>query len=224
VIIQGITPVAVPASADIRDNLPASADIRDNLPASADAPEDAPDAPTSDAPDLAFLSIGAADLAAAMFLAQRAGTAVELCADTGTLRLSAGTIAVAIPCLDGSDRCSVRIEADTFAALYEQLRLTVKRAGALTVFVSADGSIVLSSQEADFSAAARGIAIPLPMPEPSTLEAAPVAASTSSADTQTIDALFELFTLLEQHEPDWYLKEHYRVAASALAASGRLAV
>jgi hypothetical protein len=206
VSMQGITPVTA-------------------APASADAPDDASDAPTAEEPSLAFLSIGATDLAAAMFLAVRAGTAVEVCADNGTLRLSAGAIAVAIPCLDGSETCSVRLETDAFAALYEQLRLTVKQLGALTVFVSVDGSIVLSSQDADFSAAAQGTAIPLPPPAPSvpTPEVAPVAASTPSADIQTVDALQLLFGLLEAHEPEWYLRKHYRIAHDALTASGRLA-
>jgi hypothetical protein len=207
VILHGITPVTA-------------------APATTDAPDDASDAPTSDAPDLAFLSIGAADLAAAMFLAQRAGTAVEIHADNGTLRLSAGAITVAMPCLDGSETCSVRLEIDAFAALYEQLRPAVKQIGALTIFVSADNSIVLTSQDADFSAAAQGTAIPLPTPAPSrsTPETAPAAApSLPIVETQTVDALQLLFGLLEVHEPEWYLRKHYRIAHDALTASGRLA-
>jgi hypothetical protein len=45
----------------------------------------------------------------------------------------------------------------------------------------------------------------------------------TSADTHAVDALQELFTLLEQHEPPWYLKRHYRIAQEALQSAGRLA-
>ena len=214
VVVHGITPIAT---------TPVGADTRNEVP---DAPT--ADAPRPDEPTLAFLNIRAADLAAAMFLAQRGGTAVEIHADDGTLRLIAGAVTMAIPCLDGSDTCAVRMEADTFAALYEQLRAAVKTAASLTIFVSTDGSLIINSQESDFSAAAQGEPIQVPAPEPPsptapTAAPPPTAAPAPVVDTQAIEALQLLFGLLEAHEPEWYLKKHYRIAHDALAASGRIA-
>jgi hypothetical protein len=153
-----------------------------SAPIIAEATGDAQHAPPSDAPGLAFLDIGAADLAAALFLAQRAGTPVEIHVNNGALRLVAGAMDLSLPGLDGSDACSVCLEADAVVALYEQLRPAVKSAGMLTIFAATDGSVILNSQDTDFSATAQGVALPIPA-------AQHIARSTSMADTQTVDAL-----------------------------------
>ena len=168
---------------------------------------DTPSAPTPDDTSLAFLQIGAAELAVAMFLAQRADAPITIHTENGALRLVAGAIDLSIPGLDGGATCAVRLETDAFAALYEQIRPAVKRAGTLTLFVATDGSIVLDSQETGFSASAQGTYLP----------------SLSVTDTDIADALQLLFGLLEAHEPAWYQKKHYRIAHDALEASGRLA-
>jgi hypothetical protein len=155
-----------------------------------------------------------------MFLVQRAGTPIAIHAENGALRLVAGAIDLAIPGLDGGATCAVRLETDAFAALYEQLRPAVKRAGALTIFVATDGSLVFDSQETGFSASAHGTYLPIRAPSTSALsdDTAP-----SITAIQTADALQLLFGLLEAHEPEWYLKKHFRIAHDALAASGRIA-
>ena len=173
----------------LRDALDATPVIIHTITPAASAPivpeatDDAQHALSGDAPGLAFLNIGAADLAAALFLAQRAGTPVEIHVNNGALRLVAGAIDLSLPCLDGSDICSVRLEADALVALYEQLRLAVKSMGMLILFAATDGSVILNSQDSDFSATAQGIALPLPAPKP-------IAPSTSVGDIQTVDALF----------------------------------
>jgi hypothetical protein len=187
----------------------------------APAADGTPDAPTADDVSLAFLHLGAADLAAVMFLAQRANTPIQIAAANGTLHLSAGAIDLSIPGLDGGGHCAVRLEAAAFAALYEQLRPAVKRAGALTLFVATDGSIVFDSQDTGFSVSAQGIALAILPPSTSALE--PASATPSPSDTHIVDALQLLFGLLEAHEPAWYQKKHYRIAHDGLAASGRLA-
>jgi hypothetical protein len=173
-----------------------------------DSAYEAPDPPTpADSASLAFLHMGAADLAAAMFLAQRANAPIQIEAANGALRLIAGAIDLSIPGVDGDGHCAVRLETDAFAALYEQIRPAVKRAGTLTLFVATDGSIVFDSQDTGFSASAQGTYLP----------------SLSVTDTHIADALQLLFGLLEAHEPAWYQKKHYRIAHAALTASGRLA-
>ncbi len=162
VIIHGITPTA---------------------PITPEATDDAQHPPQSDAPDLAFLNIGAADLAAALFLVQRVGTPVEIHVNNGAIRLVAGATDLSLPCLDGSDVYSVRLEADALAAVYEQLRPAVKSMRTLTIFAATDGSLIFHSQDTDFSATAQGTALPIPTPQP-------IAPSTSMADTQTVDAPF----------------------------------
>jgi hypothetical protein len=37
---------------------------------------------------------------------------------------------------------------------------------------------------------------------------------------QASEALYALFSLLEQHEPDWYLRKHHRVAHAVLSTAG----
>ncbi len=191
---------------------------------STDRADEAPDPSTpADSVSLAFLHMGAADLAAAMFLAQRTNAPIQIEAANGALRLVAGAIDLSIPGLGGDGHCAVRLEADAFAALYEQLRLAVKSAGALTIFVATDGSIVFDSQETGFSASAQGAALPISAPiTPASAQPDSTPAASITA-IQTADALQLLFWLLEAHEPEWYLKKHYRIAHDALAASGRLA-
>jgi len=172
----------------LRDALDATpAIIHGNTPAAsapiiAETTDDAQHAPQSDAPDLAFLNIGAADLAAALFLLQRAGTPVEIHVNNGALRLVAGATHLSLPCLDGSDACSVRLEADALAAVYEQLRSALKGMRTLTIFAATDGSLIFHSQGTDFSATAQGTVLPIATSEP-------IAPSASMADTQTVDAL-----------------------------------
>jgi len=162
VLIHGITPTA---------------------PITLEATDDAQHAPPNDAPDLAFVDIGAADLAAALFLVQGAGTPVDIHVKGGALRLVAGATDLSLACLDGSDACSVRLEAHALAAVYEQLRSALKGMRTLTVFAATDGSVILNSQDTDFSATAQGTALLIATSEP-------IAPSTSMADTQTVDALF----------------------------------
>jgi hypothetical protein len=189
----------------------------------APAADSTPDAPTANEAALAFLQIGAADLAAAMFLAQRANAPITIHAENGALHLVAGAIDLSIPGLDGGATCAVRLETDAFAALYEQIRPAVKRAGALTIFVATDGSLVFDSQETGFSASAQGTYLPIRAPSTATSESASITSGFSSTDSDIADALQLLFGLLEAHEPEWYLKKHFRIAHDALAASGRLA-
>ncbi len=75
----------------LRDALDATPVIIHTITPAASAPivpeatDDAQHALSGDAPGLAFLNIGAADLAAALFLAQRAGTPVEIVCGHGRL-------------------------------------------------------------------------------------------------------------------------------------------
>ena len=133
--------------------------IEPNTSASTNTANQAPEAPASEELSLAFLHIGATDLIAAMFLAQRSGTPVEIHAEHGTLRLVAGAIDLSIASLDGSDVSSVRLDADTFAALYEELRPIAKYMHTLTIFVAADGTVIINSQDTDFSTTAYGTPI-----------------------------------------------------------------
>jgi hypothetical protein len=172
----------------------------------------------------AFLTIGAADLAAALFLTIRAGKPVELRAEQGALHLIADTVDLTVPGSDGDGSAAIRLEHAALAALYEQLRPVAKIAGTLHVFVEpSDGAIVLCGHGDDaFTATAEGEPIPsAPTPTgTSTLE--PTPASILADATPVAEALYELFTLLERHEPEWYQRRHSRIAHEALAGVGRL--
>jgi hypothetical protein len=161
---------------------------------------------------LAFVEIDATDLLAALRLAQRGGTPVTMYAEHGTLRLLADTTELTIPGLDGDGAAAVQLDAVALNALYDQLRPAAKTAGVIAIFIEpADGQVILDGRgETTFSAITQGTPVPIvPTAEPS-----PSAPAT--------EALFELFTLLEQHEPPWYLKRHYRIACEALQSAGRL--
>ena len=168
-------------------------------------PRSAADEATVDMPALAFVEIDATDLLAALRLAHRGGTPVTIRAEHGTLHLNAGPTALTIPGLDGDAAAAAQLGAESFAALYKQLRPAAKTAGVTAIFVEADGTVILDGRgETKFSAIVQGTPI-------------------AHTDTCAVDALHELFTLLEQHEPEWYLKRHYRIAQEALRSAGRLA-
>jgi hypothetical protein len=200
---------------------------------SADSPADTTptiDPPMSATEDLtdedasAFLTIGASDLAAALFLASRAGTSVELRAEQGALHLTADAISLTLPGSDGDGSAAIRLEHAALAVLYEQLRPVAKTAGTLHVFVEpSDRAIVLCGHGDDaFTATLEGEPIPL-APTPtgtSTSETTPT--STLADATPIAEALYELFTLLERHEPEWYQRRHSRIAHEALSRVGRL--
>jgi hypothetical protein len=176
---------------------PASDDNQSLVAAPADA----------DAQPLAFVEIDATDLLAALRLVQRGGTPTIIRAEHGTLHLSAAPTELTIPGLDGDGAAAVQLDAAAYLALYEQLRPVARTAGVLAIFiVPSDGQVILDGRgETRFSAVAQGTpATEAPLPAPTT------------------EALFELFTLLEQHEPPWYLKRHYRIACAALQSAGRL--
>ena len=158
-----------------------------------------------DMPALAFVEIDATDLLAALRLAHRSGTTVTMRAEHGTLHLNAGPTDLTIPGVDGDAAAAALLDAESFTALYEQLRPAAKTAGVIAIFVEADGTVILDGRgETKFSAVVQGTPI-------------------ATVDTCALDALHELFTLLEQHEPEWYLKRHYRIAQEALQSAGRLA-
>ena len=186
-------------------------------------------ADSADEDTMAFLDISASELAAALFLAARAGTPVEVRAERGRLHLVAGTIDLTFPCLDGHGIAAVRLEADAYSALYDQLRPVVKSAGAITVFVEpSDGLVYLCGQDETFSAEAKGetiriVTAPTPEPEPAPAPAPVPAAPMPATNNQIAEALYELFTLLERHEPEWYQRRHFRIANEALQRAGRIA-
>ena len=185
-----------------------------------------PDDPASaDEDAMAFLGISASELAAALFLTARAGTPVEVRAESGRLHLVAGIIDLTFPCLDGHGNAAVRLEADAFTALYDQLRPAARSVGAITVFVEpSDGSVYLCGQDETFSAEAKGETIPIVTAPPSEPAPAPVTATkVPVANNQIAEALYELFTLLERHEPEWYQRRHFRIAHEALQEAGRIA-
>ncbi len=167
----------------------------------------------------AFVTIDASDLAAGLFLITRAALSVDLLAVHGTLRLSAGPIDLIIPCRDGDGTAAVRLEHATVTALYDQLRPDARCAGLLNLFVEpSDGSLFVCG-EAGFAAEASGTVL---TSEPAA-HACPRHTPAPAADTPALDALHELFTLLETHEPEWYLRRHYRLAHTALHHAGRIA-
>ncbi len=174
----------------------------DNDQSIADAPADA------DAQPLAFVEIDATDLLAALRLVQRGGTPVIIRAEHGTLHLTAAPTELTIPGLDGDGAAAVQLDDAAFGRPLRAAAPTVRTVGVLAIFiVLADGQVILDGRgETRFSAVAQGTPVPgtpateAPLPAPTT------------------EALFELFTLLEQHEPPWYLKRHYRIACEALQA------
>ena len=115
----------------------------------------------ADEDGMAFLTLAAADLAAALFLALRATTPIELGAEHGKLRLSTGATDLTLACLDGSGTAAVSLEADVLSTLYDQLRPAARSAGPITLFVeTASGSVYLCSQDETFSAEASGVPLP----------------------------------------------------------------
>ena len=128
-------------------------------PSSIAAPADEPLATDEDS--LAYVSISASELAAALFLTTRATTSTDLRAERGKLRLTAGATDLTLACLEGDGSAGVCLEASALSALYDQLRPTAKSGGAITIFVEpVDGAVYLCSQDETFSAEARGVPIP----------------------------------------------------------------
>jgi hypothetical protein len=106
------------------------------------------------------VTITAAELAAALFLALRGTAPVELRAERGRLHLVGDVTDLKLRCLDGSGTAAVSLEADVMSTLYDQLRPAARSAGAITIFVEpVDGSVYLCSQDETFSAEARGVPI-----------------------------------------------------------------
>lgn len=189
--------------------------------------------PTSAAPDAAaerasaFLAIDAAELAASLFLLTRTRMPVDLVATHGTLRLSAGPVDLTIPCRDGEGVAAIRLDCDAVTTLYEQLRPDATRVGTLNLFVEpSDGSLFLcGAGDSAFAAEASGTTIPIApvtAAHPLPMAASPITTPAPAADTPAIDALYELFTLLETHEPAWYQRRHFRIAHDALRDAGRV--
>ncbi len=192
--------------------------LRDALDAAPDAPGLAPQDVAPVERPMAFVVLSGTDLAATLFLASRATSPVDVSIDYGQLRLVAGPIDVSYPCLDGDEAAALRLPADAFNVLYDRLRPVATRLGTVTVFMTpSDGSLVLCSEGDTFSASAYGqpIASPSPTPAPG--------ADAAHTVTPMVDALYELFALLEAHEPEWYQRRHYRLAHTALHRAGRVA-
>lgn len=120
-----------------------------------------PDEPlATDEDGMAFITLAAADLAAALFLALRTTTPIELRAEHGKLCLTAGATNLTLACLEGNGIAGVGLEASALSVLYDQLRPTAKSGGTMTLFVEPrDGSVYLCSQDETFSAEARGVPI-----------------------------------------------------------------
>jgi len=215
----------------LRDLLDCPSDSQSDSPPSTALPihleaDSEPAEAVTDEQALAFLELDATDLVAALFLATRAATPVELRAEHGSLRLVAGITDLTFACLDGNAAAAVQLDGEAITALYDQLRPVAKTAGVLALFIEAsDGTVLLDGRgDTSFSATAQGrpIISPCPVAEPQP-DVTPVAAPAPADHPRTLDALFELFTLLETHEPEWYLKRHYRIAHEALQSAGRLA-
>lgn len=114
----------------------------------------------TDEDGMAFVTVAAADLAAALFLTLRATTPIELRAERGGLHLVGELIDLKLRCLDGSGTAAVSLEADVLSTLYDQLRPAVRSAGPITLFVeTTSGSVYLCSQDETFSAEAIGVPI-----------------------------------------------------------------
>jgi hypothetical protein len=118
----------------------------------------------SDADDDAFVTIAAAELAAALFLVLRADAAIELHAEHGQLCLSAGAFAVRIPGTDGDGTASIRLEHIALAELYARLRPIVTTTATLNLFIEADTLVVCGQGDAAFSASVPGESIPSASP------------------------------------------------------------
>lgn len=126
---------------------------------STSTPADEPFATDEDS--MAFVTIAAADLAAALFLTLRATTPIQLRAERGRLHLAGEVIDLQLRCLDGSGTAAVSLEANVMSTLYDQLRSAARNAGAITLFVeTTSGSVYLCSQNETFSAEARGVPLP----------------------------------------------------------------
>ena len=178
---------------------------------------------TDDGDAIAFLDIGAMDLLAALFLVARGDTPIALRVECGTLHLDAPPIALAFPGIDGGNSAAVRLETQAVAALYEQLRPIAKRLAVITIFVApSDGSVVLCSHDETFSATAQGTTLPASTPALSQPDSA-LTHAPPRADSDIVEALYELFTLLEAHEPAWYQRRHSRIVHTALQSAGRIA-
>ena len=187
--------------------------LRDALDASLSSPitNAEPAEEPAETSAMAFLSLAAPELAAALFLGLRAEQPLALHADNGLLRVVSGPIDLSYPCQDGSAAASVQLALADAGTLYDALRAVAPRLGALTLFLSpADGTVIITD-DTDFSVCAQGEAVVCPAP------ALPIPPTTA------VEALHELFTLLEAHEPEWYLKRHYRLAHTALSHAGRIA-
>ena len=121
----------------------------------------ADEALANDEDGLAYVSISASELAAALFLTTRSATATDLRAERGKLRLSTGATDLTLACVEGDGIAGVCLEASALTALYDQLRPTARSGGAITIFVEpVDGSVYLCSQDETFSAETRGVPIP----------------------------------------------------------------
>jgi hypothetical protein len=114
----------------------------------------------TDEDGMAFVTIAAADLAAALFLTLRTTTPIELRAESGGLHLVGEVIDLKLRCLDGSGTAAVSLEADVMSTLYDQLRPAVRSAGPITLFVETTSeSVYLCSQDETFSAEITGVPI-----------------------------------------------------------------
>jgi hypothetical protein len=115
----------------------------------------------TDEDGMAFVTIAAADLVAALFLTLRATTPIELRAERGRLHLIGEVNDLKLRCLDGSGTAAVSLEANVITTLYDQLRPTARSGGAITMFVEPlDGSVYLCDQDETFSAEVRGVTVP----------------------------------------------------------------
>lgn len=172
----------------------------------------------------AFLSIGASDLAAALFLAMRAGTPVELRAEQGALHLIADAIGLTFPGSDGDGSAALHLEHAALTALYEQLLPIARTAGTLHVFVEPSDHVLVICGHGDGAFTATAAGEPSSSAPASTNISTPEPTPTTSIDSApAVEALYELFTLLERHEPEWYQRRHSRIAHEALTHVGRLA-
>jgi hypothetical protein len=141
----------------LRDALDSEETLPSSIACTA-APADEPLATDEDG--MAFVTVAAADLAAALFLALRATTPIELRAERGGLHFVGELIDLKLLCLDGSGTAAVSLEADGMSTLYDQLRPAVRSAGPITLFVeTTSGSVCLCSQDETFSAEAIGVPI-----------------------------------------------------------------
>lgn len=137
-------------------------DSEETLPSSITSPAVSADEPLATEEDgMAFVTIAAAELAAALFLTFRATTPIELRAERGRLYLVGEVTDLKLRCLDGSGTAAISLEANVMSTLYDQLCPAARSMSAITVFVeTTSGSVYLCSQDETFSAEARGVPIP----------------------------------------------------------------